>query len=140
MLLIVKDNKIIGILGDLQNADKKVLNFFPEGSEIKYINDDFKYNPPVKTVVDTQNGLPIPPITQEREFIQIGDDMPIVAKDFTKTYYKEIRNINYDYYGEQLGAIIKGFKVLKSNNINIGPDMEELINKIDEIKLKFPKS
>jgi hypothetical protein len=140
MLLVVKDDKIIGFHADSQNIDRKMLSFYEDGSKLVWVPDNFKYDTPIVDVIDKQHGLPIPPITTERYHIMIGDPVPVIADpDFIKTNYQELRNISYEYFGEQLDAIIKGFKVLKSQNINIGKDMEDLIAKVDFVKSTYPK-
>ena len=53
--------------------------------------------------------------------------------------YTDKRAEQYSSMGDQLDQIIKTFKHLKTNGIDIGTDAEELISMSDAVKSEYPK-
>lgn len=53
--------------------------------------------------------------------------------------YKDKRRAEYDSWEDQIDVILKQFKSLKSQNIELIPECEELIQKRDLIKNKYKK-
>ena len=54
--------------------------------------------------------------------------------------YIEKRAEQYSSMGDQLDLIIKTFKHLKANGIDVGTDAEELISISDAVKSEYPKT
>lgn len=53
--------------------------------------------------------------------------------------YKDQRRAEYPPLGDQLDAIIKTFKYLKSDSVDLGVQADWLIQKSDEVKAKYLK-
>ncbi len=56
-----------------------------------------------------------------------------------KDYIRD-RSRSYPVTDDQIDAIYKGFKYLKENGTDIGPDASAWVQSIEDIKTNFPKS
>ena len=67
------------------------------------------------------------------------EHIKIQAQISANTEYKSQRIPFYPHEEEQIDAIYKGFKYLSDNGTDIGPDCQEWVDTLTEIKTKYPK-
>ncbi len=53
--------------------------------------------------------------------------------------YAEARRVNYDPLADQVGAITKALAHLRASGIDIGPDGDSQVDRVQAVKDLFPK-